>query len=95
MGQAIAKAGDPTQALIRAMAMDIGKEVVHHIETMYPSAIAACPATFKLSVRNCVHNEIMAAIAVNLDSEIVMRLNERKKFRRKMKKAFTQNRAKP
>lgn len=82
--RSLVKAGDPTKALIRAIAMDIGKEVVHRIETMYPAAIAACFSTFKLSVRNTVHNEIMAAMEVNDEGKIIARLQDRAKFRRKI-----------
>ena len=31
--------------LLRAWAMDIGKEVAHHIETMYPEAVKAASST--------------------------------------------------
>lgn len=44
------------------IARDVGKQVVHHIKIMYPDAVAACPSTFLLSVRGCVHNNFMAAI---------------------------------
>ena len=80
-GQVI-KAGDPAKALVKAIAMDIGKEVVAYIEVMYPTAIAATSSTFKLSVRNMIHNEIMAAIEVSDEGKIIARLRDRKKFRR-------------
>jgi hypothetical protein len=86
--KAIALGDGPAKALVRAIAMDIGKEAVHHLEIMYPAAIAACPATMKLSLRNCIHNEIMAAIAVNDEGEIVARLADRKAFRRRSKAAY-------
>lgn len=76
--------------LFSKIAMDIGKEVVHHIEIMYPAAIKATPSTFKLSVRNCVHNEIMAAIQFNGEGQILTRMETRKKFRRKIN-AFYKN----
>jgi len=79
---------DSPDALIREIAMDIGKEVVHHIEIMYPDAFKAASSTFPLSVRNCVHNEIIAAIKVNDEGKIIARLAKRKKFRRKMKAAW-------
>ena len=87
---AIAPRRDPsTREIISAIAMDIGKEVIHHIETMYPKAIeATARSSFKLSVRNCVHNEIMAAIQVNDEGEIVARLMRRKDHRRKIKAAY-------
>lgn len=74
-----------TKELVSAIAMDIGKAVVHHIEIMYPQAIKVCPSTFKLSVRNSTHNEIMAAIEVSDEGRIVARLKDRKEHRRKMK----------
>jgi len=81
--------GPWSKELIRAIAMDIGKAVVHHIETMYPAAIKACPSTFKLSVRNSVHNEIMAAIEITDEGQIIARLKERKQHRRKIKSFYT------
>lgn len=84
MSRAVAKSDDPAKALVRAIAMDIGKEVVHRIETMYPAAVDACPSTFKLHVRNCVYNEIIAAIDVNDEGKIIARLRERKIHRRKI-----------
>lgn len=82
------ESGAWSKELVRAIAMDIGKAVVHHIETMYPKAIEAFPSTFKLSVRNTVHNEIMAAIVVTDEGEISIRLRERKEHRRKIKAAY-------
>ncbi len=75
-----------TRDLIREIAMDIGKEVVDYVERMYPQAIASTSSTFRLSLRNCVHNEIMAAIQVNDEGKIIERLEYRKKFRRHLKK---------
>ena len=74
---------------MRAIAMDIGKEVVHHIETMYPNAAAMLPGSGKLSVRNTVYNEIIAAIQVTDEGLIIARLQDRKTFRRKMKKMYS------
>lgn len=91
-----ARGGDETRELVKAIAMDIGKEVVHRIRVMYPQAIAACPkSTFPLSVRNCIYNEIMAALEVTDEGQIVARLRERKKFRRKIERAYSKIREKP
>lgn len=73
---------DDPRALVKAIAMDIGKEIVAYIEVMYPEAIKATSSTFKLSVRNSIYNEIMAALDMNDHGEIVVRLEKRKKFRR-------------
>lgn len=85
---------DDAAALVKAIAMDIGKEVVHHIETMYPDAAVWLGSSGKLSVRNKVHNEIMAAIQVTDEGQIIARLSNRKAFRRKMKKAWADIRSK-
>ena len=76
----------PNRDLIKEIAMDIGKEVVDYVERMYPQAVASTSSTFKLSLRNCIHNEIMAAIKVNDEGQIIERLEYRKKFRRHLKK---------
>lgn len=73
-----------SKELVKAIAMDIGKAAVHHLETMYPAAVAACPATMKLSLRNCIHNEIMAALETTDADEIAERLKRRKAHRRKI-----------
>jgi len=75
--------------------MDIGKEVVAYIEVQYPKAIEATSSTFKLSVRNCIYNQIMAAIEVNDAGEITARLETRKKFRRQWTAAWRKIRGKP
>lgn len=77
------KAENPTLALVKAIAMDIGKEVVAYIDYMYPEAPRSCTSTFRLSLRNSIYNEIMAALEVTDEGKIIARLNERKKFRRK------------
>lgn len=53
---------DADRELIKEIAMDIGKELVAYIEVMYPEAIKATSSTFKLSMRNHVYNDIMAAL---------------------------------
>jgi len=77
-----------SKELVRAIAMDIGKAAVHHLETMYPAAVAACPATMRLSLRNTIHNEIMAALETSDADEIAERLRQRKEHRRKIKAAY-------
>lgn len=73
---------DAARALVKEIAMDIGKETVAYIEVMYPKAIEATSSTFKLSVRNHIFNEIMAAIQVTDEGKIKARLRDRKRFRR-------------
>jgi len=85
--------GEWSKELVKAIAMDIGKAAVHHLETMYPAAVDACPATMKLSLRNCIHNEIMAALETNDADQIRERLRRRKKHRREIKAAYVKSRA--
>jgi hypothetical protein len=77
-----------SRELVKQIAKDVGEAVITHIELMYPSAIASTPSTFKLSVRNCVINEIMAAADVNNAGRIEARLKERQVSRRKLKAAY-------
>jgi hypothetical protein len=79
--------------LIKLIAMDIGKEVAAHIEVMYPEAVKAASSTFLLSLRNSIHNEIIAAIEVNDAGQIQQRLDCREYFRRKWKAAYKKLRA--
>ena len=84
-----------SKELIQAIAMDIGKDVVAYIEVQYPKAVEATSSTFKLSVRNCIYNQIMAAIEVSDEGQIKARLRDRKKFRREWTAAYRKIRAKP
>jgi hypothetical protein len=95
MGKNVAIASDPDRALIKAIAMDIGKEVVAYIEHMYPEAIEATSSTFKLSLRNTIHNEIIAALDTTDQGDIIARLNRRKKERRDFKAMWKKVRAMP
>lgn len=76
------EAGAWSKELVKAIAMDIGKETVAYVEIMYPKAIDATSSTFKLSLRNHIYNEIMAAIKVTDEGKVVARLADRKSFRR-------------
>ena len=81
----VAEADNPQRALVKGIAMDIGKEVVAYIERMYPNAVTATSSTFRLAVRNTVYNEIIAALETTDETEILARLAERKKARRELK----------
>lgn len=74
--------------LVKEIAMDIGKELVAYIEVMYPDAIKATSSTFKLSMRNHVYNDIMAALETVDADEIRARLERRRKFRRQWLKGY-------
>lgn len=88
----IAKREPWSKELVREIAMDIGKEIVAYVEVQYPEAIKATSSTFKLSLRNSIYNEIMAAIEVNDAGEIAKRLKDRKSFRRKWVAMYRKNR---
>lgn len=77
-----------SRELVKQIAKDVGEAVVTHIETMYPRAVEATPSTFKVSVRNCVFNEIMAAVDVNDAGRIEARLKHRQASRRKLRAAY-------
>lgn len=70
------------RSLVQQIAMDIGKDTVAYIEVQYPEAIRATSSTFKLSVRNHIYNQIMAALETTDADAIVARLADRKKHRR-------------
>lgn len=78
--------------IIREIAMDVGKEVAHHIKMMYPEAVAAASSTFLLSVRNTTYNSIMAAIEVTDENDIRSRLKANAAHRREINKLWKLNR---
>ena len=53
-----------SRELIKKIAADIGTDMVAYIEVMYPAVIKATPSTFKISVRNHIYNQVMAAIEI-------------------------------
>lgn len=81
--------------VVKQIAMDIGKEVASHIETMYPDAVKATSKNMLLSVRNTVHNEIMAALGEIDEGAILRRLEARKQFRRQRRAAWRKLREQP
>lgn len=84
---------DLDRQLISEVAMDIGKEMVAYLEIQYPVQFATFNSGTKLSIRNHIHNDIMAALdTVNAD-EIRARLDRRKKHRRDMLRRWRSIRA--
>lgn len=83
----------PTDAVIRRIAMDVGKQVVEHIEWMYPEMTKAVAwKSARLSIRNCTHNAIMAAVNAADEGrhEDAMAANDKhRRFMRKIRKAKT------
>ena len=86
----VAPADDLSTALIKAIAMDIGKEVVAYVERMYPQAVSATPSTFRLALRNSIYNQIIDAMKVTDETEVKARLEDRRKHRRGLKKLVNQ-----
>lgn len=82
-----------SKELVREIAADIGKEVAHHIETMYPEAVKATSPNMLVSVRGSVINEIMAALGTMDEDAIRARLAERKATRRRSKAFYRSIRA--
>jgi hypothetical protein len=71
-----------SRELIKAIAADIGADMVAYIEVQYPEAIKATSSTFKTSVRNHIYNQVMAAIEITDAAQIEAWLKDRKKHRR-------------
>jgi hypothetical protein len=84
---------NPDRELIGRVAMDVGKQLVAHIEVMYPAVFAAMNSGALLSVRNHVHNDIMAALDTIDAVEIEARLARRAKQRREWLKQWRAIRA--
>lgn len=77
-----------SKEIVQAIAMDIGKDMVAYIEVMYPKAIEATSSTFKLSVRNHIHNQVMEAIKLRDAESVEAWLTVRKKHRREWLVAY-------
>ncbi len=92
MGRELKPVG-PTEEIVRRIAMDVGKQVVHHIETMYPAMTETVSwKSARLSIRNATHNAIMAAVnAADIGrAEQAIEANEKhRRFVNRMKKAKT------
>lgn len=68
--------------LVKAIAEQIGKDLVSYIEVMYPQAIKATSSTFKTSMKNHVYNDIMAIAELHDEVSLRERLAFREKHRR-------------
>lgn len=62
MSKNLPKVTSPTDDAIRKIAMDVGKQVVAHIEWAYPEMFATAPKSAKMSIRNATYNAIIAAV---------------------------------
>ena len=71
--------------VLEAMGADIGAEIAFHIETMYPDALSATPATFLTSVRNTARNRFMAMFAPGKTATPMEMISQRRSQRRKLR----------
>lgn len=78
----------PTEAAVRRIAMDVGKQVVEHIEWVHPEMTKAVPSwkSTRLSIRNCVHNAIMAAVKAADEGRHEQQMATNDQHRRTMRK---------
>jgi hypothetical protein len=81
------------RALISEVALDIGKEAVSHLRTMYPAAFDALGLSGRMSLRNHIRNQIMAALDTTDADEIAVRLERRCAHRRRVHKAYDELRS--
>ena len=76
-----------TDAIVRQIAMDVGKQVIDHIEHAYP---AMCESvawnSARISIRNCTHNAIMEAVKSANHGEIEVMLERHDEHRRTMRR---------
>lgn len=94
-GRNLSARRDLDRELVGKIAMDIGKEAVSHLRTMFPDAYARLPQG-GLSLRNHIHNQIMAALDTVDADAIEARLRERAARRRATHMKFeTLRRARP
>lgn len=78
---------DFSEALVRQIAMDVGKQVVDHIDGMYPQMFANVSKTSaSMSIRNTAYNAIMEAVKAANNGEVELMLARHDAHRRTMRK---------
>ena len=79
---------DDTEALLRRIAFDVGKQLVEQIEHAHPELVQAARSwdSTRLSLRNAVHNSFMEAVKAAKIGEIEQMLARHDKHRRTMRK---------
>jgi hypothetical protein len=79
----------PTDEIIRRIAMDVGKQVVEHIEWAHSDMVKAARSwkSSRLSIRNCVHNSIMSAVQAADEGRYEEWIANNDEHRRKMRAA--------
>ncbi len=84
---------DMDRELVKAIAMDIGKSAVSKIRTMYPDVYAAMNSGCRLTLRNHIYNEIMAALDTTDADQIEARLKQRAEDRKHLHSVYDRIRA--
>lgn len=79
----------PTDDIVRRIAMDVGKQVVEHIEWAHSDMVRAVRSwkSARLSIRNCVHNNIMAAVSAADEGRYEQWITNNDAHRRNMRSA--------
>lgn len=78
----------PSLEIVRKIAMDVGKQVVAHIEHSHAEmfkAVASEKST-KLSIRNATYNAIMAAVNAADEGRDAQQIEANEAHRRKMRR---------
>lgn len=83
-----------SRELIKAIAMQIGKDIVAYVEVMYPEAIKATSSTFTLSLRNSIHNKIVSIADLHDEAAIRKRLADNETHRKQWVGAYRKMRRK-
>jgi hypothetical protein len=78
---------DFSEALVRQIAMDVGKQVVAHIEYAYPTMFRdVSKQSASLSIRNTAYNAIMEAVKAANQGQVEQMLKRHDDHRRVMQK---------
>ena len=77
-----------SRELIKAIATEIGAGTVAYVEVMYPEAIKATSSTFKLSLRNHIHNAIVAMADLHDERTINAHIVNGAEFRKRWVDAY-------
>jgi hypothetical protein len=88
MTSTLPKPISPSMEIVRKIAMDVGKEVVAHIEHAHPEMFKAVRSekNTKLSIRNATHNAIMAAVNAADEGRDLQWIEGSEAHRRKMRR---------
>lgn len=82
------KVVSPTEEIIRRIAMDVGKQVVEHIEWAHQDLVKGAKSweSARLSIRNATYNAVMAAVKAADEGRHEQAMAANDKHRRTMRK---------